>query len=69
MNEVQVPRSGYRHDVLANKGIVIGCFVDRNTDRMVMEKERSRITSESRKMDSDLMLTECLIRQILRFTT
>ena len=31
--------------------------------------ESSRTTSGSRKMDSDLVLTECFSRRILRFTT
>ena len=54
---------------LANKGIVIGCFVGRNYNKISWRRESSRTTSGSRKMDSDLVLTECFSRWILRFTT
>ena len=55
---------------LANKGIVIGCFVGRNYNKILMETgkltDNIRVT---KKMDSDLVLTECFSRRILRFTT
>ena len=54
---------------LANKGIVIGCFVSRNYNKILMGWESSRTTSGSRKMDSDLVLTDCFSRRILRVTT
>ena len=54
---------------LAKKGIVIGCFVGRNYNKFSLRRENSRTTSGSRKMDSDLVLTECFSRRILRFTT
>ena len=51
---------------LANKGIVIGCFVSRNYNKILMELTGNiRVT----KMDSDLVLTECFNCRILRFTT
>ena len=54
---------------LANKGIVIWCFVGRNYSEILMEIGKLRTTSGSRKKDSDLVLTECLSCRILRFTT
>ena len=54
---------------LANKGKLIGCFVDRNYDKVIMETRSSLTALGSRKMDSALVLTECLSRRILRFTT
>ena len=42
---------------LANKGIVIGCFVSRNYNKILMETGNSWATSGSRKMDSDLVFT------------
>ena len=54
---------------LANKGIVIWCFVGRNYNKILWRRESSRATSGSRQMDSDLVLTECFSRRILRFTT
>ena len=54
---------------LAINGKVIGCFVGRNYNKIVMETISSRTTSGSRKMDSDLVLTECFSRRILRFST
>ena len=54
----------------ANKGIVIGCFVGRNYNQILMETRKlTRTTSGSRKMDSDLVLTKSFSRRILRFTT
>ena len=56
---------------LANKSIVIGWFVCRNYNKILMEtgKLTDNIRLGSRKMDSDLVLTECFSRRILRFTT
>ena len=55
---------------LANKGIVIGCFVGRNYNKILMETgkltDNIRVT---KKMDSGLVLTKCFSRRILRFTT
>ena len=54
---------------LADKGIVVRCFVCRNYDKVLMETgtfcDNIRVT----KMDSCLVLTECLSRRILRLST
>ena len=52
---------------LANK--IIRYFFGRNYKKFSWRRESSRTTSGSRKMDSDLVLTESLSRRILRFTT
>ena len=52
----------------ANKCIVIGCFVGGTITKFSLRRESSWTISESRKMGSDLVLTECYCRQILRFT-
>ena len=54
---------------LANKGIVIGCFVGRNYNKIIMETRKLTDNIRVTKMDSDLVLTECFSRRILRFTT
>ena len=54
---------------LANKGIVIGCFVGRNYNKILMETGKLTDNTRVTKMDSDLVLTECFNRQILRLTT
>ena len=54
---------------LANKGIVIGCFVGRNYNKILMETRKLTDNIRVTKMDSDLVLTECFSRRILRFTT
>ena len=54
---------------LANKGIVIGCFVGRNYNKILMETGKFTENIRVTKMDSDLVLTECFSRRILRFTT
>ena len=52
----------------ANKCIVIGCFVGGTITKFSLRRESSWTISESRNMGSDLVLTECYCRQILRFT-
>ena len=54
---------------LANKGIVIGCFVGRNYNKILMKTGKLTGNIRVTKMDSDLVLTECFSRRILRFTT
>ena len=54
---------------LANKGIVIGCFVGRNYNKILMETGKLTDNIRVTTMDSDLVLTECFSRRILRFTT
>ena len=54
---------------LANKCKVIGCFSAGTITKFSWKRESSLTKSRSRKMDSDLVLTECLSRRILRFTT
>ena len=54
---------------LANKGIVIGSLVGRNCKKSSWRQESSWTTSGSRKMDSDLVLTECWSSLILRLST
>ena len=54
---------------LANKGIVIGCFVGRNYNKILMETGKLTDNIRVTKMDSDLVLTECFSRRILRFIT
>ena len=51
---------------LANIGIVIGRLVGRNYKKFSWRQESSWTTSLSRKVDSDLVFTECLSRRILR---
>ena len=54
---------------LADKCIVVGCFVCVDYDKILMETGSSLTTSRSLKMDSCLVLTECLGCRILRFRT
>ena len=54
---------------LANKGIVIGCFVGRNYNKILMETGKLTGNIRVTKMDSDLVLTKCFSRRNLRFTT
>ena len=54
---------------LANKGIVIGCFVGRNYNKMLMETRKLTDNIMVTKNGFDLVLTECFSRRILRFTT
>ena len=52
---------------LADKCVVVRCFVCRT--KFSWRRESSVTTSGSLKMDSCLVLTECLRRRILRFST
>ena len=56
---------------LANKGLVIGCFVGRNYryNKILMETGKPMDNIRVMKMDSDLVLPECLSCRILHFTT
>ena len=54
---------------LANKGIVIRCFVGRNYIKILMETGKLTDNIRVTKMDSDLVLTECFSRRILRSST
>ena len=54
---------------LANKGIVIGRFVGRSYNKIFMETGKLMDNIRVTKNDSDLVLTECLSRRILRLTT
>ena len=54
---------------LADKCIVVGCFVCGDCDKILMETGKFSDKSGSLKMDSCLVLTECLSRRILRFRT
>ena len=54
---------------LADKGIVIRCFVCRNYDKVLMETGKLCDNIRVTKMDSCLVLTECLSRLILRLST
>ena len=54
---------------LADKSIVVRCFVCRNYDKVLMETGKLCDNIRVTKMDSCLVLTECLSRRILRFST
>ena len=54
---------------LADKGIVVRCFVCRNYDKVLMETGKLCDNIRVTKMDSCLVLTECLSRRILRLST
>ena len=54
---------------LADKGIVVRCFVCRTMTKFSWRRESSVTTSGSLKMDSCLVLTECLSPRILRLST
>ena len=54
---------------LADKGIVFRCFVCRNYDKVLVETEKLCDNITVTKMDSCLVLTECLSRRILRLST
>ena len=54
---------------LADKGIVVRFFVCRNYDKVLMETGKLCDNIRVTKMDSCLVLTECLSRRILRLST
>ena len=54
---------------LADKGIVVRCFVCRNYDKILMETGKFCDIIRVTKMDSCLVLTEGLSRRILRYST
>ena len=54
---------------LADKCIVVRCFVCRNYDKDLMETGKLCDNIRVTKRDSCLVLTECLSRQILRLST
>ena len=54
---------------LADKGIVVRCFVCRNYDKVLMETGKFCDNIRVIKMDSCLVFTECLSRRILRLST
>ena len=51
---------------LADNSIVVGCFVCGDYDKILMETGKFSNNIGSLKMDSCLVLTECLSRRILR---
>ena len=54
---------------LADKGIIVRCFVCRNYDKVLMETEKLCDNIRVTKMDSCLVMIECLSRRILRLST
>ena len=54
---------------LADKCIVVGCFVCGDYDKILMETGKFPDKSGSLKTDSCLVLTECISRRILRLRT
>ena len=54
---------------LADKGIVVRCYVCRNYDKVLMETGKFFDNIRVIKMDSCLVLTECLSRRIMRLST
>ena len=54
---------------LADKCIVVGCFVCGDYDKILMETRKFSDNIRVTEKDSCLVLTECLSRRILRFRT
>ena len=54
---------------LADKCIVIGCFVCVDYDKILMETGKFSDNIRATKMDSCMVLTECFSRRILSFRT
>ena len=52
---------------LADKCIVVGCFVCGDYDKFLMET--GKFSDNIRVTENGLVLTECLSRRILRFRT
>ena len=53
---------------LADKGIVVRCFVCRNYDKVLIETGKLCDNIRVTKMDLCLVLIECLSRRILRLS-